>query len=105
MPFCKGITAVVGPMIGLICAPAFSTSQSLTQNRTKRTEPMVAGSSRGPAALRSESGCCYDRHAGRGRGLAGSSRATEAIAIPTGSALPREPKCLHGEVVDTSSVA
>ncbi len=45
MPFCNGITAVVGPISGRIDAPAVSTSQSLTQNSTRSTAPMVAGSS------------------------------------------------------------
>ena len=37
MPFCSGITAVPVPISGLICAPALSTSHSLTQNSTKST--------------------------------------------------------------------
>src|SRR5262245_39917524 len=43
MPFCSGMTAVFGPTIGRIKAPALSTSQSLTQNSTKSTVPMLAG--------------------------------------------------------------
>ncbi len=33
-PFCRVMTAVSGPTIGLIAAPALSTSQSFTQNST-----------------------------------------------------------------------
>ena len=40
-PFCSGITAVSWPTIGLIAAPALSTSHSLTQNSTISTAPTV----------------------------------------------------------------
>src|SRR6185437_15793584 len=45
IPFCKGITAVSGPISGLICSPALSRSHSFTQNSTTSTLPMVLGSS------------------------------------------------------------
>ena len=43
MPFCSGITAVPGPISGLIRSPALSTSHSLTQNSTISTLPIVGG--------------------------------------------------------------
>ena len=43
MPFCSGITAVSGPISGLMCSPALSTSHSLTQNSTMSTLPMLGG--------------------------------------------------------------
>jgi hypothetical protein len=45
MPFCSGMTAVSFPTIGLIAAPAFSTSHNFTQNSTTSTGPTVFGSS------------------------------------------------------------
>ena len=45
MPFCRVMTAVCLPTMGLICAPALSTSQSFTQNSTTSTGPTVLGSS------------------------------------------------------------
>ena len=42
-PFCSGITAVSLPTIGLIAAPALSTSHSFTQNSTTSTGPTVFG--------------------------------------------------------------
>ena len=45
MPFWNVITAVSGPISGLMRSPALSTSQSLTQNITISTGPMEAGSS------------------------------------------------------------
>ena len=44
-PFCRGITAVSLPTIGLIASPALSTSHSFTQNSTTSTGPTVFGSS------------------------------------------------------------
>ncbi len=44
-PFCSGITAVSLPTIGLIAAPALSTSHNFTQNSTTSTAPTVFGSS------------------------------------------------------------
>src|SRR5262245_7471674 len=41
MPFWSGMTAVFGPTIGRMAAPAVSTSHSLTQNSTKSTGPML----------------------------------------------------------------
>src|SRR5262245_39418900 len=41
MPFCSGMTAVFGPTIGRMAAPAVSTSHSLTQNNTKSTGPIL----------------------------------------------------------------
>ncbi len=45
MPFCSGMTAVLGPISGRMAAPALSTSHSLTQNSTISTGPMSAGRS------------------------------------------------------------
>jgi hypothetical protein len=44
-PFCKGMTAVSDPTIGLIAEPALSTSHSFTQNSTTSTGPTDLGSS------------------------------------------------------------
>ena len=43
MPFCSGMTAVPGPISGLMRSPALSTSHSLTQNKTISTVPISAG--------------------------------------------------------------
>src|SRR6185312_5069015 len=45
IPFCKGITAVSGPISGLICSPALSRSHNFTQNSTTSTLPTALGSS------------------------------------------------------------
>ncbi len=42
-PFCRVMTRVSGVTIGLICAAAFSVSQSLTANSTMSTGATVAG--------------------------------------------------------------